>query len=456
MYCDKCGLSNPDGATYCNGCGQKIGQPAEPQANASNVSQAIGTAAGKLYEATGAAADKLYEVTGGAGHAKLKFREFFTGVFKHHSREEAEELFICGTSTTNPDIKKVSSDWPRPWVWSRVLLVLLVVTVLLCFADALAAIISQASDGEQQFGDGVTGALGNGFIGAMIVPFSIMIFFFETNIPRNISLAGTVAVFLIGGITALIVVSFMPGSLLQVANSNPGSSVIGAMMLKILAGFVMETSKVIVIVIVLSLRGKRGHNYILNGMLIGAAVGAGFLFFSSVADMLLNAMRGVDSMYSGIFELGLAAFGGHVAWGAAEGAVLALVNRKDEVQIGNVVNPISLAVFMLSRPAFLVVFVLCVVLDGAWLFSFGDQAYLNVIKDLVLTVVVWIIIMVLLNRGLDEINEIANKPSESQKPADGGPSDSSSASAKAQPSQQAVASAAQEGALEPDGQPAAR
>jgi len=456
LYCDKCGLSNPDGATYCNGCGQKIGQPAEPQANTSNVSQAIGTAAGKLYEATGAAADKLYEVTGGAGHAKLKFREFFTGVFKHHSRKEAEELFICGTSTTTPDIKKVSSDWPRPWVWSRVLLVLLVVTFLLCLVDVLAHFNSIQGSADSTIGNELIGAFGNGFIGAMIVPFSIMIFFFETNIPRNISLAETVAVFLIGGIAALIVIDFMPKAMLEAANSSENSSVIVDFLTKVIAGFVLEAAKVIVIVIVLSLRGKRGHNYILNGMLIGAAVGAGFLFFSSLAMTLFNSIAGADAMFSGILGLGLSAFGGHVAWGAAEGAVLALVNRKDEVQVGNVVNPISLAVFMLSRPAFLIVFLLCVVLDGAWLFSLGDQAYLNVIKDLVLTVVVWIIIMVLLNRGLDEINEITNKSSEFQTPADGGLSDSSSASAGVQQSQLAVASAAQEGALEPDGQPAAR
>ena len=31
MFCPKCGTSNPDGATFCGGCGESLSQPAQSQ-----------------------------------------------------------------------------------------------------------------------------------------------------------------------------------------------------------------------------------------------------------------------------------------------------------------------------------------------------------------------------------------------------------------------------------------
>ena len=383
MYCEKCGAENLDGAVYCCGCGEKIGE-ASKQSNTAKVGAAIGTAA-----------DKLYEVTGGEGHAQLKFREFFSSVFKHHARGEAEEIFICGTATTTPDIKTVSAEWPRPWLWSRILVVLAVVIVLLGLLD----LISTGS---------ATGAFSNGFIGALVIPFAIMVFFFETNAPRNISLPETLAIFFIGGVASLIVINLLPGNLLAAVTSGSDATGIEAVGVNLLAAFVMETAKVIVIVIALSLRGRHERNYILNGFLVGAAVGAGFLFFNSVADMFFQSVSGADTMFSATIALGLSAIGGPVAWGAVEGAVLALVNKKDEIQVGQVANPMSLAAFMLTRPAFLVIFVLCIAFNTAWNTILPD-ATLDLVKLLVLVVAIWVVIMVMLNRGLDEINELNAK-----------------------------------------------
>ena len=381
MFCSKCGSEIQEGTRFCSNCGQQVGESvvAAPQ------SEKMGAKVGK---AVGAAADRLYVATGGEGHAQLKFRDFFTDVFKHHERGEAEELFVCGTSKTTPDISDVSSEWPKPWVWSRVLVVLLATLALLYMF--LTVFFNPY---------GYPGVM---FIGALAVPFATLIFFFETNIPRNISLVETVSIFFVGGVASLIAYHLLPESLLA-------ASGVGDFGPSMLTGFLEEIAKAAIIVAVFALQKKRGllgdnkKTYILNGLLIGAAVGAGFAVFETAGYIFMEFIQTYsnDSMTGTLVLRALLSIGGHVAWAAAEGAALALCEGDDGFEFGQIGNP-----------KFLIVFALCVVLHGIWdmtvpILDVGifQQVYA---KYIILIIAIWIIIAVMLNRGLDQVNQMAN------------------------------------------------
>ena len=55
---------------------------------------------------------------------KLNLRDMFSEVFKSHTKDEADDVFIAGTKRTTPHINEVSEEWGRPWVFSRVFLAL--------------------------------------------------------------------------------------------------------------------------------------------------------------------------------------------------------------------------------------------------------------------------------------------------------------------------------------------
>ena len=83
---------------------------------------------------------------------------------------------------TTPKESEMVADWPKPWLFSRVFLLFSIV-----FIGLLIVIM--------EFGNmnGIPGAM---FVGALAVPFSLVVFFWETNVPRNISIFDVVSTFL--------------------------------------------------------------------------------------------------------------------------------------------------------------------------------------------------------------------------------------------------------------------
>lgn len=97
MYCSNCGKEMPDGSAFCPSCGFQVGQTTSRPTD-----QGVKRVAHAVGGFVNQAADALNEMTGGSGHVELKFRNLFDSVFKKHSRDEAEELFACGTPSTTP------------------------------------------------------------------------------------------------------------------------------------------------------------------------------------------------------------------------------------------------------------------------------------------------------------------------------------------------------------------
>ena len=110
--CPKCNFANDIGSPYCPNCGAKMD---------GEVNSTIDTA----NEFLGNFTSKLNSLTGGTEPVELRIRDLFSEVFKPHTRQEAENVFACGSLTTTPEIKDISESWPKPWYFARVFLLLL-------------------------------------------------------------------------------------------------------------------------------------------------------------------------------------------------------------------------------------------------------------------------------------------------------------------------------------------
>lgn len=311
---------------------------------------------------------KISRLTGGDGKVYFRPGDFFGEVFHRHRREEADRIFICGTADTTPSPASLDTVRPRPWLYSRVLAViaiafLILYTGLLFFNSAFSL-------------PGVV------FLGAAAVPVSLLVFFFEINLPKNISFFTAIKIFLIGGCASLLVSLFL---YLFV----PLGEEIGYFE-AIIIGIVEEVGKLVVVLFFL--RWEKNVNCPMNALLIGAAVGAGFAAFESAGYILMAGQEGnYFAMLQVIILRAVLAPGGHVAWAAITG--FALYYAKGE-------GCWSAAVFKSRR--FWGLFPIPVLLHAVWdmPIPFGT-VFLWI--PILLTVLSWVVLLAQINTGIGQV-----------------------------------------------------
>lgn len=382
-YCSYCGHPNQDGASFCGSCGKPLSQNKE--------NGGMGTPHGHADngKSSGSWIDSLNEYVGNDRPADLNWKVLFTDVFKPHTTEEAEEIFICGTKATTPDMSSISKDWPHPWLYSRVLLMFVITFVLLWIC-------------VNAFGN-LNAFPGMIVIGSFAVPLSTMVLFMEANVWRNVSMYDVIKTFFIGGCASLVA-TLLLFSFYSVEEMN----FFGAFMV----GLIEEVGKA---VIVLAILRKLGKLSILTGMLIGACVGAGFAAFESAGYALqpfiqlqqitgyaaaygqnVDSQQMMDAINNTIFLRAVLAPGGHVAWAAISGAAFVIAAELKGI--------IDMSLF--TETKFLRLFAIPVVLHCLW-----DSPLATWINEIfpfagyiALIVVVWIVVLILLNMGLAEVS----------------------------------------------------
>ncbi len=300
--------------------------------------------------------------------ADLNWRVLFSDVLKKHTKDEAEEIFICGTRKTTPSIENLSQSWPHPWLYSRVFLMFVVAFTLLYICCTLF-----------ENTNAVPGLI---VVGSFTVPLSGLILFMEVNAYRNISLYDIALIFLVGGCASLVATLFL-FSIVGVKELD----FIGAL----LVGMIEEIGKGVIIYSFIKRLNKRD---ILPGLLIGACVGAGFAAFES-AGYAMNYLLtgGWDMMLDVIFLRGFLTPGGHIAWAAITGAAMAIASKEYEIINSNI----------FTNKKFIRLFTIPVLLHALWdspLSNIGADIYL---LPLALTFIVWVVVLILINMGLSEI-----------------------------------------------------
>jgi RsiW-degrading membrane proteinase PrsW (M82 family) len=309
-------------------------------------------------------------ITTAAGLDKVQgfsLSETFSEVFKKRAPEEIEDHVIVGTRATTPPLESVEANWPKPWLFFRAL----------AFTSATYGLFIF---GWNQFHN-LNLIPGLIMIGSLAGPFTQLIFFFEVNVARNVSLYQLLKLMLIGGVLSLIISLF--GFQLTNLSETLGPPA---------AGIIEEVGKAAALLLVVN---QLRYRWTLNGLLLGAAVGAGFAVFESAGYAFRLGV--VSSNNSGVlFDViqtrgFLTLLGGHVLWTAIVGAALWRV-RGDR----------RFAPSMLADSRFLRVFAVAVVSHMVWDTSFELPLYL---KYVALGFVVWVTLLSTIQGGLRQIKD---------------------------------------------------
>ncbi|MTV82081.1 PrsW family intramembrane metalloprotease [Secundilactobacillus folii] len=311
------------------------------------------------------ATKELNEWTGENTAVEIHLFRMFSEVFKRHDKDEGDALFIVGTKTTTPSLAEVSSAPVKPWLFSRVL-------ALLGISFGLLTLLFLVFHSDKA----VPGMV---FIGSLAVPFSLAIMFFEINVYKNISVFQATEVFLIGGIASLIATMV----LYQIIPSGNGVDLGSALTI----GFIEETGKLLIIgYFINSFR----LNYIFNGMLVGACVGAGFAVFET------SGYTGEFGLIT-LFVRSWQAIGTHTIWSAIIGAAIILAKERRQPVEGKT----------MVKPKFLRFYVLAVLLHAAWDWQ-TPVDFLNAfdIQKWLIIIIGWIAIFVLIDAGLREVRTL--------------------------------------------------
>ena len=363
MFCKNCG-NNIGENRFCSRCGtdsmryaQTTPEPSKPETPPSNVAS----------DFTGMVKHTFADITGGDNkQVEFKLKDLFSGVMVKHTREESDQLLVSGTSLHTPRPDKIGENWNHPWLYSRVFAILgltffLLVTCTYAFDNPLW----------------VPGLV---FIGSLLMPFTLLVLFWETNIPRNISIFELVKMFFVAGVLSLLITL----TLFDILPQNNGSGVGEA----ILVGIVEEIGKLAVVAIFIY---NRKSKYILNGILIGAAIGAGFAAFESAGYALVYGGN-LDGILEIILLRGFLAAGGHIVWAAMSGAAIMLAKGSGEF---------TSAIFGSGK--FWKLFAVPVVLHSLWdIPEICDSIPLLVL----LTVIAWVFILALIRTGMAEISRV--------------------------------------------------
>jgi protease PrsW len=300
----------------------------------------------------------------------FSFAKFFGDVFKKRAFDEGERRLSAGFANTTPPIDEAMGVMPSPWLFARVFVFSLLSYVIFYYA-------------WHQF-DNLKLVPGLIVIGSFAVPLSVTVLFYELNTPKNVSIVRVVQ-FMIAGGAASMLFSLVFNDL------TPLFGMFGAPA----AGAVEEIGKLATICAIYegskNLRDR--YPYLLNGLLLGAAVGAGFAAFESAGYALERGLQDSgDAMVQNIVVRGLLSPFGHIIWTAIAAGIYWRQRRLHETIWQT-----------LADRSFLIVFAVPVVLHAIWDTDFQLPLYG---KYVLLGAMGWVVVISLVGSGLREMKTL--------------------------------------------------
>jgi len=308
----------------------------------------------------------------------LGFVNLILSALRPHARDEGNELLF----SQRLEADEMNAHWPRPWLYLRTLVLFIVGFGMLYF--------SWKYEGRVESSNLLPGL---SVLGSLAMPVTLLVFFWETNKWRSLTLLDVLRYFLLGSCLAIgitfalnFVLDLLPDERLYYNGYNyftPRRMLDYGLMPFSITALVEEFAKAVIIFSILFRHGGRCH--ILHGILVGAAVGAGFAVFESAGYIAMDT----DHLLRIFLLRSLTALTCHVVWGALLGGGMALAT-KGHVRFVSLFNPKLILIFLL----------VCV-LHFTW----------NVLQDSVfpfnlsveLGIVTWFLLLLLMWRGLREI-----------------------------------------------------
>lgn len=270
-------------------------------------------------------------------------------VFSSHTKAEIDDILLGNKDGVGAIKERI--ECPQTWFYSRVFLWLVLLTAVMLVMSYNPKVIP-----------------GIILLGTFSIPVVCVTFFLEMNISRNVSVLKVMSVFIFGGVFSLLFTHLI----------GPYFAGLETLFQASIAGITEEPAKLFILLFFVG--NNRKYPYILNGVLLGATVGAGFAAFESAGyafDFLLKQAfsdrpeLSFPVMVDVIFIRGYSAPFMHIVWTGLVGGALWTVRglgRFDNVLLfkQRVVATFLLSVFlhMLWNSGFMPVKVLGVI---AWI-----------------------------------------------------------------------------------------
>lgn len=372
IKCSECGNEISSSAKFCPQCGASVEQHFCPECGVKLKGTEINCPECGFpltkKTASNIITENLDKITGAKSENYVTFKDLFKDTFKKHSEEELDNVFVCGSSSTTPDVKDVNPKKASAWVYFKIFIFFIIAYI--------PTRIGYINYGNLNFLPAMI------MLGAFAVPVTILIFFYEINLFRNIPFYKVIKYFILGGALSLILAILF----FSLDINTDISTYSGALMV----GLIEEVAKAAIVAFFLF--KSKNSNYILNGLLIGAAVGAGFAAFETAGYILRYGLAGGDAVMLQTIKIrGFLAPGGHVAWAAIEGAALMYVKGFEKLDKKH-----------LNDKRFLLICLISVVEHGIWDMPIEAPYYLVPIG---LTVAAWLVIIYFINLGLKQIDD---------------------------------------------------
>lgn len=190
----------------------------------------------------------------------LSWKDVFSSSKKQRTSSDMDYAMIAGTTLdTAKNELGMLQKWETPWLYRRVLLTGTLLTAVLLSAVGVNLLLM-----------GVSPLPALNLLVIMvppcIMPIVLMVFFWEMNAPRDVSLVQMLAYFFTGGILSLLITIvlylFVPAESSAALTEEPAKLLVSLFLLR-------------------RLYRRNGKVYGFSGLALGAAVGAGFAAFES-------------------------------------------------------------------------------------------------------------------------------------------------------------------------------
>ncbi|MBR1693261.1 MAG: FHA domain-containing protein [Lachnospiraceae bacterium] len=302
--------------------------------------------------------------------SQITWKDIFSEYKVKHTKEDLEYALMAGTSLDRATEQNMLAKWKKPWIFYPALklgLALLAILYGVFFFNLLTAQIPAL-------------VYMTVIVPPLIPPLILCIFFWEMNIPRNISLYQMMGIFVVGGILSI----FVTGIMILFVPQGPSY----------LAPLSEEPGKLIVAAVFLSLFSKKHKVYGLTGLVIGAAVGAGFGAFESMSYAInIGLSGGLGAAIRNQLLRGVLSLGGHTLFCAPYAAELALHVEQDG----------RLSTKSFTNADFLSAFLISCFFHFAWNMEVG-----GLIKCVIITALLWVQLLRIMRKCLYQIISAAH------------------------------------------------
>ena len=238
----------------------------------------------------------------------------FKGVFRRRSREDYENTLTQGMFRNKMNHNVIGIE--APWLYMKLFVFLLFCSIISLIPALLGLVMPLL------------------VMGALVSVMPLLMFIFESNFSRNISIFDVLSMFTVGGLASVLLV--------MISQIDTGNEIVSTVLF---APIYEEFSKALITVVFVAIFKPKN---MLTGLLIGFSVGAGFTLLEDLQYAFSTAVVASEAVgveFANVSSVGTILvrsltnfFSGHHYYTGIFGAIYVLFKGKPEFDMGELLN----------------------------------------------------------------------------------------------------------------------